>query len=198
MAASFRVPAFPLEEVHDPTGAGDSFAGGFMGYLANASRMNDAVLRRAMVYGSVMGSFAVEQLWPRTHSPAHAPRNRRPRPPLRTSSPNSGSARVVPRLSCHQSCAARAAISERQRRLEAAGRARHFLPQATIRQATLRSANAGCLRWRAGCAHCSTGARPCVASIRRDTAAHCRGRRRQCNPTRLSVLASHSVRRMAS
>jgi sugar/nucleoside kinase (ribokinase family) len=57
----FSVPAFPLEEVHDPTGAGDSFAGGFMGYLANASRMNDDVMRRAMVYGSVMGSFAVER-----------------------------------------------------------------------------------------------------------------------------------------
>jgi sugar/nucleoside kinase (ribokinase family) len=57
----FSVPAFPLEEVRDPTGAGDSFAGGFMGYLANASRMNDDVMRRAMVYGSVMGSFAVER-----------------------------------------------------------------------------------------------------------------------------------------
>jgi sugar/nucleoside kinase (ribokinase family) len=57
----FCVPGFPLEEPHDPTGAGDSFAGGFMGYLANASRMNDGVMRRAMVYGSVMGSFAVER-----------------------------------------------------------------------------------------------------------------------------------------
>lgn len=57
----FAVPAFPLEEVHDPTGAGDSFAGGFMGYIAKASSMSDAVLRRAMVYGSVMGSFAVER-----------------------------------------------------------------------------------------------------------------------------------------
>jgi len=57
----FSVPAFPLEEVHDPTGAGDSFAGGFMGYLSSAPRLNDAVLRRAMVYGSVMGSFAVER-----------------------------------------------------------------------------------------------------------------------------------------
>ena len=55
------MPAFPLEEVHDPTGAGDSFAGGFMGYLASAGSLTDAVLRRAMVYGSVMGSFAVEQ-----------------------------------------------------------------------------------------------------------------------------------------
>ena len=57
----FAVPAFPLEEVHDPTGAGDSFAGGFMGYLASSRSMSDAVLRRAMVYGSVMGSFAVER-----------------------------------------------------------------------------------------------------------------------------------------
>jgi len=57
----FCVPAFPLEEVVDPTGAGDSFAGGFMGYLAGAGRVNDATLRRAMVYGSVMGSFTVER-----------------------------------------------------------------------------------------------------------------------------------------
>jgi sugar/nucleoside kinase (ribokinase family) len=58
---SFSVPAFPLEVVHDPTGAGDSFAGGFMGYLATAPKVDDAALRRAMVYGSVMGSFAVEK-----------------------------------------------------------------------------------------------------------------------------------------
>jgi sugar/nucleoside kinase (ribokinase family) len=57
----FCVPAFPLEEPHDPTGAGDSFAGGFMGYLAGANQKTDAALRRAMVYGSVMGSFAVEK-----------------------------------------------------------------------------------------------------------------------------------------
>jgi sugar/nucleoside kinase (ribokinase family) len=57
----FAVPAFPLEEVHDPTGAGDSFAGGFMGYLASVGRMDDRTLRRAMVYGSVVGSFAVER-----------------------------------------------------------------------------------------------------------------------------------------
>jgi sugar/nucleoside kinase (ribokinase family) len=57
----FCVPAFPLEEPHDPTGAGDSFAGGFMGYLAGAHHKSDASLRRAMVYGSVMGSFAVEK-----------------------------------------------------------------------------------------------------------------------------------------
>jgi len=57
----FCVPAFPLEEPHDPTGAGDSFAGGFMGYLAGSGGSSDASLRRAMVYGSVMGSFAVER-----------------------------------------------------------------------------------------------------------------------------------------
>ncbi len=57
----FCVPAFPLEEPHDPTGAGDSFAGGFMGYLAGADKQGDAELRRAMVYGSVLGSFAVER-----------------------------------------------------------------------------------------------------------------------------------------
>src|SRR5213082_1673015 len=57
----FCVPAFPLEEPHYPTGAGDSFAGGFMGYLASVGSKSDLSLRRAMVYGSVMGSFAVEK-----------------------------------------------------------------------------------------------------------------------------------------
>lgn len=57
----FCIPAFPLEEPHDPTGAGDSFAGGFMGYLAGIGSKTDAALRRAMVYGSVLGSFAVER-----------------------------------------------------------------------------------------------------------------------------------------
>jgi len=57
----FCVPAFPLEEPHDPTGAGDSFAGGFMGYLASVGNQSDLALRRAMVYGSVMGSFTVEK-----------------------------------------------------------------------------------------------------------------------------------------
>jgi len=57
----FSIPAFPLEEVYDPTGAGDSFAGGFMGYLTAAGRINNDTLRRAMVYGSVLGSFAVER-----------------------------------------------------------------------------------------------------------------------------------------
>jgi sugar/nucleoside kinase (ribokinase family) len=57
----FSVPAFPLEEVRDPTGAGDSFAGGFMGYLASAGSITDESLKRAMVYGSVVGSFTVER-----------------------------------------------------------------------------------------------------------------------------------------
>src|SRR5271167_3049454 len=57
----FSVPAFPLEEVYDPTGAGDSFAGGFMGYLASTGRLSEQNLRRAMVYGSVLGSYAVER-----------------------------------------------------------------------------------------------------------------------------------------
>lgn len=57
----FYVPAFPLEEVFDPTGAGDSFAGGFMGHLARTGDTSPANLRRAMVYGATMGSFAVER-----------------------------------------------------------------------------------------------------------------------------------------
>lgn len=56
----FSVPAYPLEEVRDPTGAGDSFAGGFMGYLASNGDLSEASVRRAMVYGSVMASFSVE------------------------------------------------------------------------------------------------------------------------------------------
>ncbi len=58
---TFYVPAFPLEEVFDPTGAGDAFAGGFMGYLARAGMADSDHLRRAMVYGAAMGSFAVSQ-----------------------------------------------------------------------------------------------------------------------------------------
>lgn len=57
---TFYVPAFPLETVFDPTGAGDSFAGGFMAYLARTRTITDDNLRRAMVYGAVMGSYAVE------------------------------------------------------------------------------------------------------------------------------------------
>jgi len=56
----FAVPAFPLEEVFDPTGAGDTFAGGFMGELARSRDHSSAGLRRAIVYGSVMASFVVE------------------------------------------------------------------------------------------------------------------------------------------
>jgi sugar/nucleoside kinase (ribokinase family) len=58
--AFFVVPAFPLESVFDPTGAGDTFAGGFMGYLASRSALDRDTMRRAVVYGSVMASFAVE------------------------------------------------------------------------------------------------------------------------------------------
>lgn len=57
----FRAPALPIEEVQDPTGAGDSFAGGFMGYLASQEQVNREVLKRALFYGGVMGSFAVER-----------------------------------------------------------------------------------------------------------------------------------------
>jgi sugar/nucleoside kinase (ribokinase family) len=57
----FRAPALPIEEVKDPTGAGDSFAGGFMGYLASQEELNREVLKRALFYGGVMGSFAVER-----------------------------------------------------------------------------------------------------------------------------------------
>lgn len=57
----FFVPGYPLEEVYDPTGAGDAFAGGFVGYLASRGMLEPSDLRRAMVYGSVMGSYAVEQ-----------------------------------------------------------------------------------------------------------------------------------------
>ncbi|QEE29850.1 sugar kinase [Terriglobus albidus] len=57
----FRAPAMPLEEVVDPTGAGDSFAGGFYGYVASQPKLTPAVFRKAMFYGGVMGSFAVER-----------------------------------------------------------------------------------------------------------------------------------------
>ncbi len=56
----FSAPAYPLESVFDPTGAGDSFAGGFMGYLANTMNFEDANIRRAIIFGSVMASFNVE------------------------------------------------------------------------------------------------------------------------------------------
>jgi sugar/nucleoside kinase (ribokinase family) len=57
----FRAPALPIDEVKDPTGAGDSFAGGFMGYIASQGEINREVLKRALFYGGVMGSFAVER-----------------------------------------------------------------------------------------------------------------------------------------
>ena len=60
-ARIFRAPALPLEEVVDPTGAGDSFAGGFFGYLAAQPEQTPAAYRSAMFYGSVMGSFACER-----------------------------------------------------------------------------------------------------------------------------------------
>jgi sugar/nucleoside kinase (ribokinase family) len=56
----FAAPAYPLEEVFDPTGAGDTFAGGFMGYLANTGNLTEEGVRQAVVFGSVMASFNVE------------------------------------------------------------------------------------------------------------------------------------------
>jgi sugar/nucleoside kinase (ribokinase family) len=58
---TFYVPAYPLENVFDPTGAGDAFAGGFMAYLARTRSVGEDNVRRAMVYGAAMGSYAVEQ-----------------------------------------------------------------------------------------------------------------------------------------
>ena len=57
----FAIPAYPLESVFDPTGAGDTFAGGLMGYLASQEKLDEAALRRAMIFGSVMASFNVEE-----------------------------------------------------------------------------------------------------------------------------------------
>jgi sugar/nucleoside kinase (ribokinase family) len=56
----FRAPTLPIEVVTDPTGAGDSFAGGFMGYIASQGTLTRDIFKRAMFYGGVMGSFAVE------------------------------------------------------------------------------------------------------------------------------------------
>jgi sugar/nucleoside kinase (ribokinase family) len=61
MSVPFRAPALPLSEVVDPTGAGDSFAGGFFGYLASQGEVTPGAFKRAMFYGGVMGSFAVER-----------------------------------------------------------------------------------------------------------------------------------------
>lgn len=57
----FAIPAYPLESVFDPTGAGDTFAGGFMGYLTSQQRLDEDAMRRAMIFGSVMASFNVEE-----------------------------------------------------------------------------------------------------------------------------------------
>jgi len=57
----FAIPAYPLESVFDPTGAGDTFAGGFMGYLSGHEQIDEGTLRRAIIYGSVMASFNVEE-----------------------------------------------------------------------------------------------------------------------------------------
>ena len=59
--STFYVPAYPLEEIFDPTGAGDAFAGGFVGHLASTDDISRGNLRQAMVLGSTMGSFAVEK-----------------------------------------------------------------------------------------------------------------------------------------
>jgi len=56
----FGIPAYPLEEVRDPTGAGDTFAGGLLGYVASQGHVDDTVLRRGLVYGTVVASFCVE------------------------------------------------------------------------------------------------------------------------------------------
>ena len=57
----FAIPAYPLESVFDPTGAGDTFAGGFMGYLSSQATLDEEAMRRAMIFGSVMASFNVEE-----------------------------------------------------------------------------------------------------------------------------------------
>lgn len=61
----FVIPAFPLEEVLDPTGAGDSFAGGLMGYLAAVGATDDSAIRKAIVVGTVMASFNVMDFGPK-------------------------------------------------------------------------------------------------------------------------------------
>ena len=56
----FGAPAYPLEQIKDPTGAGDTFAGGFMGYLAATGNLSENSIRQAIIFGSVMASFTVE------------------------------------------------------------------------------------------------------------------------------------------
>lgn len=67
----FFAPALPLEEVFDPTGAGDTFAGGFMGYMASSNEVSFDNMKRAMIHGSALASFCVENLelndWPKSH-----------------------------------------------------------------------------------------------------------------------------------
>ncbi len=60
----FSVPAYPLEDIHDPTGAGDAFLGGFAGYLARAAEINTEAFKRAVVLGSALASFSVEAFGP--------------------------------------------------------------------------------------------------------------------------------------
>jgi sugar/nucleoside kinase (ribokinase family) len=57
----FYAPALPLEEVFDPTGAGDTFAGGFMGYMARSKSISFDTMKRAVIYGSALASFCVEK-----------------------------------------------------------------------------------------------------------------------------------------
>ena len=59
-SAIFSAPAYPLDSVYDPTGAGDSFAGGFMGYISNVNNINESTIRQAIIFGSTMASFNVE------------------------------------------------------------------------------------------------------------------------------------------
>ena len=60
----FYAPALPLEKVFDPTGAGDTFAGGFIGHLAHSQEINFENMKRAVIYGSAMASFCVEEFGP--------------------------------------------------------------------------------------------------------------------------------------
>lgn len=74
----FAIPAYPLESVFDPTGAGDTFAGGFMGYLASQEQLDENAMRRAMIFGSVMASFNVEEFGTeRVHRLTHSEINER-------------------------------------------------------------------------------------------------------------------------
>jgi sugar/nucleoside kinase (ribokinase family) len=57
----FTAPAYPLEDINDPTGAGDSFAGGFIGWIAKTDDYSDENLKRAVVHGSTLASFCVER-----------------------------------------------------------------------------------------------------------------------------------------